>query len=475
MAEAQNPDICIIGGGAAGIAAAEAAAEANVPVVLVEKDELGGSNLAESVPAGALLAAASRYACLRDGPAFGLAAAPLQVNIARVFEHVHDVRAKAAARVSAERLTALGVTVIKAAARFRDERTVDAGDTAIRARRFIVAAGAEPRLPDLPGLDDIEVLTPRTVFDTPRKMNHLLVLGADKRGLELAQGFARLGVDTTVVDTGPALPDADPELSDLVLQRLRAEGVRIRDNVAIRTVARRRGGVRIIAATDGDAEAFNIDGSHLLVAAPRVAALDALRLNDAGIAHDANGIRIDKRLRTANVRVYAVGDCVSGPDAENRAVYQAGLVTDAALFGRRIAPDETAFSSLMRTDPALATTGLDETAARAGHKDVRVLRLPLNESDVALAERTTTGMIKVITTTGGQILGAAAVGREAGDIIAFWSLAIANRLNLRAVAGLSPPYPSRASASRQVAAALGGPSLTPQWQRRIIDALRKLG
>ena len=485
MADELKPDICIIGGGPGGIAVATAAANANVPVVLVEKGEIGGTELAAAVPSKALIAAANRYEMLRSAPAVGVTGAPLQVNLGKVYDHIRSVMDAVAANVSAERLTALGVTVIRAEARFTDRRTVSAGDTTIRARRFVVATGAKPSAPDLPGLGDVDFMTLDSAFDVARKMTHLIVLGAGRRGLELAQAYNRLGIDTTVIDEQAALADDDPELAALVLNRLAAEGVRVRDNARIVGFARRRGGIRVTlgeGAAEGeggseseDDDRIHVDGTHLLVATGSAPNIDGLGLAEAGIDHGPNGIRVDSRLRTTNPRIYAIGDVVAGPTAANRAEHHAYLVLKSVLYRLPIRDDVGAVPLIAFTDPALATVGLGEAAAREKHKKVRVLRLPMSENDLSQADRTTAGMLKVVATSRGQILGAAAVGRDAGEIIGLWSLAIANRLGISAMQQFIPTYPSRLDIARRAAASFDGPGLTPLWRRRIIEMLRKFG
>lgn len=486
MADEFKPDICIIGGGPGGIAVATAAANANVPVVLIEKGEIGGAELAAAVPSKALIVAANRYETLRSAPAVGVTGAPLQVNLGKVYDHVRSVMDAVAANVSAERLTALGVTVIRAEGRFTDRRTVVAGDTTIRARRFVIASGAKPQAPDLPGLADVDFMTLDTAFDVARKMTHLIVLGAGRRGLELAQAYNRLGIDATVIDDQAALADDDPELAALVLNRLAAEGVRVRDNAQIVGFARRRGGIRVTlgeGADDSNGEPgeeeeddrIHVDGTHLLVATGSAPNVDGLGLAEAGIDHGPNGIKVDSRLRTTNPRVYAIGDVIAGPTAANRAEHHAHLVLKSVLYRLPIRDDVGAVPLIAFTDPALATVGLGEAAAREKHKNVRVLRLPMSENDLSQADRTTAGMVKVVATSRGQILGAAAVGRDAGEIIGLWSLAIANRLGISAMQQFVPAYPSRLAVARRVAASFDGPGLTPPWRRRIIEMLRKFG
>jgi pyruvate/2-oxoglutarate dehydrogenase complex dihydrolipoamide dehydrogenase (E3) component len=474
MAEVLTPDICVIGGGPAGIALATKAARSAVPVILIEKSRMGGANLAYgSIPSKALIAAAGHYEVLRHGPAFGVTGAPLQVNFGKVSEHIRSVADAVAPHVSAERLAALGVRVIAAPARFLDRRTVLAGEFTVNARRFVLATGAVPAVPDIPGLAGIDYMTAESAFDITRKPSHLLVLGANSHALEIAQAYTRLGVDTTVIDSAPALPDDDPELAEVVLERLRAEGIRVRDRVALSGIARRRGGIRVTIA-EGEGE-VQVDGSHLLVAAGRSPNVADLGLDAAGVAFDLDGVVVDRHLRTTNRRVYAIGDVVAGPSAVNRADCQAERVLRAMLF-RLPVRDRSADAPVVTfTDPGLARVGLGAAEALKRDNKVRILRFPFIENDRSQAERMPAGFIKVVTSRRGRILGAAIVGHDAGEQIALWSLAIANRLGIESMLSFVPPYPARAEISRRVAETFYGPGLTPGWYRRIIEFLRKFG
>ncbi len=475
MAEQLTPEICIVGGGPGGVTAALAAATAHVSVVLVEKAKMGGANLAYgAVPSQALMAAASVHEALRRGPALGVTGAPLQVNLTKVAEHVAAVSDAVAANVSPERLTALGVKVIGAAARFVDRETIAADETTIRARYFILAVGSVPVVSDVSGIAYVDAMTADRAFDLGRKINHLIVLGASHQGLELAQAYARLGIHTTILDSGPVLPDHDPELAEIVVDRLRAEGIRVRTGVSIQSVGRRRGGIRF-TVNDPEAGEIAVDGSHLLAATGRAPAIDGLGLAAAGIAHDQHGINVDSALRTTNRRVYAVGDVVTGAARAARAAHQANAVVQRIVFGSRTRYDAAAVPLVTWSDPALAAVGLSETEARRRHGGVRVLRFPFAENDRAQAERAPEGIIKVVASRQGRLLGAAIVGRDAGELIAPWSLAIANRLQVGAMQSLPVPYPSRSEIARRVAASFGQPGLTSRTQRRIIEILRKFG
>lgn len=474
MSEVLTPDICVIGGGPAGIALATRAARNAVQIVLIERARTGGSELAYgSIPSKSLIAAANIHELLRRGSALGVTGAPLQVNLGKVSEHIRAVGNALAPHVSAENLATLGVQVIGAPARFLDRRTVIAGEFTINARRFVVATGAQPAIPKIPGLADIDYITPKSAFDITRKPGHLLILGANAHALEIAQSYNRLGVPTSVVDTGPALPEEDPELAEIVVERLRAEGVRIRDRAAITEIAHRRGGVRV---TIGDAEGeIVVDGSHLLVAMGRTPNIADLDLDSAGIDHNEEGIVVDGHLRTTNRRIYAIGDVVPGPAAANRADYQARRVLHSILYRLPWRGHLSEVPIVTFTDPGLARIGLSEADARSRDGKVRVLRFPFVENARAQIEHTTSGFIKVITDSRGRILGAAIVGHEAGEQIALWSLAIANRLDIGAMLDFIPPHPSRAEVSNRVAETFRGSGLTSGWRRRIIEILRKFG
>jgi pyruvate/2-oxoglutarate dehydrogenase complex dihydrolipoamide dehydrogenase (E3) component len=469
-----TPDICVLGGGPAGIALALRAAREAVPVVLIEKGRTGGANLSYgSVPSKALIAAADHHELLRRGPAFGVTGAPLQVNFGKVSDHIRSVGEAVALHVSVARLSALGVRVIGAPARFLDRRTVLAGEFTVIARRFVLATGATPAVPDIPGLADVEYMTPENAFDITRKPGHLMVLGAGPHALELAQAYSRLGVDTTIIDANAALPDEDTELATVVVDRLRAEGVRIRDRATISGVVRRRGGIRVTVVEAGAEIA--IDGSHLLVAAGRSPNVVDLGLAAAGIAFDNEGVTVDRLLRTTNRRVYAIGDVVAGPAVVARGEHQAELVLRSILYRLPKRGLATDIPVVTFTDPGLARIGLSEAEARRRSDKVRVLRFPFVENDLGQIEHMPAGFIKVIANRRGRVLGVSIVGHDAGELIAPWSLVVANRLKIRAIARMVTPYPSRSAISNSVAQTFDEAGLTRRLRRRIIEFLRKFG
>lgn len=466
-----TPDICVIGAGSGGLSVAAAAAAFGVPVVLIEKGKMGGDCLNFGcVPSKALLAAAKHAQAMRVGMPFGVAAQRPAIDFVKVHGHVHGVIAAIAPNDSKERFTGLGVHVIEGEARFKDKETVAVGDAIeIKARRFVIATGSAPALPSIPGLDQVAYLTNETVFDLTVCPEHLVVIGAGPVGLEMAQAFRRLGASVTVIEAATPLGRDDAECVAIVLDQLAREGIAIRAGTSVLRV---EGGLKprvVIAAADKEE---TIEASHLLVATGRRSNLDGLDLAAARIKTGPRGILVNKRMRTSNRRVYAVGDVAGGPHFTHAANYHAGLVIRNALFRLRARADETIVPRVTYTDPELAHVGLTE--AQAGRR-IRVLRWPYHENDRAQAERETRGHIKVVTSQRGLILGATIVGAHAGELIVPWILAVTQRLNIRAFAELVMPYPTLAEIGKRAAVSYFAGGLTKPFVQRIISALRRFG
>src|SRR6185437_4488349 len=312
MAETLKPDICVIGGGSGGLSVAAAAAAFGVPVVLIERHKMGGDCLNTGcVPSKSLLAAGRRAALMRSAGAFGVTASSIDIDFGKVHDHVQRVIAAIAPTDSTERFAGLGVRVIKGHAKFKDRRTVIVGDDyEIRARRFVIATGSAPALPPIPGIDEGPYLTNETVFDLTERPDRLIVIGAGPIGLEMAQAFRRLGSDVTVLEAATPLAKDDPECAAIVLDQLEREGVIIRSGVKIVRVTHASGSVAVTFETASGEE--TVEGRYLLVATGRKPTTGGLDLDAAGIKHDGSGILVSKRLKTANRRVYAIGDVAAG-------------------------------------------------------------------------------------------------------------------------------------------------------------------
>jgi pyruvate/2-oxoglutarate dehydrogenase complex dihydrolipoamide dehydrogenase (E3) component len=472
MPELLKPEICVIGGGSGGLSVAAAAAAFGVEVVLVEKDRMGGDCLNYGcVPSKALLAAAKRAQALRTAASFGLIPVPPAVDFPGVRAHIRDAIDAIAPNDSRERFAGLGVRVIAGTARFTDANTVGVGaDIEIRARRTVVAAGSSPLLPPIAGLTDVPYLTNETVFDLTECPRHLVVIGAGPVGLELAQAFRRLGARVTVLDAANPLAADDPECAAVVLDQLVREGVVIRSGVTV-TRLERGSNVRVRIEAAGASDI--VEGSHLLIAAGRRPNLDDLNLKAAGIGYDPGGIKVNRRLKTTNPKVYAIGDVVGGAFT-HLASHHAGLVVRNALFRLPVDVSSAPIPAVTYTDPELARVGMSEAQARGRHRTIRILRWPYHDNDRAVTEHQTPGHIKVVTSSSGRILGASIVGAHAGELITTWTLAIARQLKVGAFADLVVPYPTLGEIGRRAAMSYFTPGLTNPWVQRIIGLLRQL-
>ena len=469
-----RPDICVIGAGTGGLAAAAAAAAFGVSVVLIEKAKMGGVGLnSGALPANALIAAAERAQALRNGARFGVKPGRGDVDIAAVRAHVHGVVAAAAPAASRARCNGLGVRVIDGEGRFTDRGTVAVDGFAVKARRFVIATGSAPVRPAISGLAEVPYLTTETVFELMEYPRHLIVIGAGSTGLELAQAFRRLGSAVTVLEQGTALGDDDPECAAIVLDALARDGVVLRSGVTVSAV--RRVLARIEVDFTGADGKETIAGSHLLLAVGRRPNLENLNLDAAGIRYRPDGIVVDRGLRTTNKQVYAIGDVLAGPKLGHLAHHQAGLVIRHALFRIPVRSDRHAVPRVTYTDPQLAQVGALEAAARAKAGALRILRAPYFENDRAQASGVTNGHIKIVAGRRGNILGVTIVGAAAAESIAAWTLAITQKLNIEAMAGLIVPYPSYAEVGKRAAMTYFRRGLTSPLVRRIIGWLRRFG
>lgn len=467
-------DFCIIGAGPGGLTLAAAAAAFGQRVVLIEKHKMGGDDLNYgSIPSKALLAAAKRANAMRTASPFGIRGVEPLIDLAGVRQHVRDVIARLAPNASAERFAGLGVRVIAAPAKFADRSTVVAGDFRIKARRFVVATGSSPRIPELSGLTEVPYFTTESIFENAAPIAHLIVIGGGASGLELAQAYRRLGSRVTVLDAAQALGDEDPELALVVLTRLNSEGIVIREGVNIKRVSGERGRVLVDIETAEGAD--SIEGSDLLIAAGRKANVADLGLEAAGIKATSDGITVNAGLRTRNRRVYAIGDVAGGAQSDHVAADHAEVVLRRTLFRLHAKAVGRAAPRVVFTEPELAYTGLSEAEARAKYGRVNVLRWPYHENDRAQAERETDGHIKVLTSKRGTILGAGIVGAQAGEIIQMWSLAISQGLNIKAMTRWISPHPTLSEINKRAAFRYFATSPSNPYVRKVIALLAKLG
>jgi pyruvate/2-oxoglutarate dehydrogenase complex dihydrolipoamide dehydrogenase (E3) component len=471
LAEILTPDLCVIGAGLGGLTAATEARALGGSVVLIERDKMGGDYLnTGTVPSRALAAAAAHAHAVRTGVPFGIAADEPRIHTRKVHDAVQQVIAAIAPKEAAARIEALGATVIKAEARFLDGHTVVAGETQVRARRFVIATGARSVVPAIPGLESVPFFTSETIFDNTRKLTHLVIIGGGATCLELAQSYARLGSQVTVAAPGALLPASDPELAAVGLERMLSEGVDIRDGTQVAQVQPRSQGIGVLVRK-GERDEL-LDASHILVANGRAPNLESLALDKAGIRRskaDPASLEVSAGLRTSNHRVYAVGAAAGGEQRAHISAYHARLAVRNALLGLPVHADAPSIPSVAFTDPEIAEVGLTEPEARKRLGDgFQVLRASFADNDRARATRQAYGVVKLVVARNGRILGAGIAGDRAGELIALFSLAISRRMSVGDLANVPVPNATLAeSIGRLTAEYFRGRAIDPLVERMV--------
>jgi pyruvate/2-oxoglutarate dehydrogenase complex dihydrolipoamide dehydrogenase (E3) component len=467
-------DLCVIGAGPGGLTVAAAAAQLGRRVVLVERGRMGGDCLNFGcIPSKALIAAARLAHGLRTASDFGLAAAEPSVDFSKVTAHVRNVIAAIEPDDSQERFERLGCTVIRSTGRFRDENTLEAADYLITARRFVIATGASPKIPPIGGLATAPYFTSHNIFDNEIRPEHLIVIGAGPQGLELAQAYRRLGSAVTVLEALSPLGGHDPELSGVILDTLRREGVELLSPCKLGSVRQTPRGVSLLV--DSGADSREIEASHLLIAAGRTPNVGDLQLSRAGIAFSEQGISVDARLKTTNPKVYAIGDVIGGLQFTHVAAHQASLVIRNALFRQPVRYQPRHMPWAIYTDPEFAGVGLSEAEAVGQGQSPRVLRWPFSRSDRARTERRTQGLIKIVLDRKSRVIGAHIVGTNAGELIFPWAAMVAYRRSIAAMAGAVAPYPTLSEDNRRAALTNYRALASNLWVRRLIDVVSSFG
>ena len=462
-------DICVIGAGSAGLSFAAGAVQLGKKVVLIEKGKMGGDCLNYGcVPSKALLAAGAAAQNARDAEKYGVMATP-QVDFAAAMAHVKSVIAGIEPHDSQERFEGLGVHVIRAAARFTGPRKVEAGDTTVTAKFFIIATGSSAVIPPLKGLDTVDYLTNETLFDQTDKPEHLIILGGGPIGVEMAQAHVRLGAKVTLVDGMTILNREDADAVGVVRQRLEAEGVQIIENTLASEVSQ-EGTTISVTLSNGT----SISGDRLLVAVGRKANFDNLGLDMAGVETHDHGIVSDDNLRTSNKRIFVAGDVAGGKQFTHVAGDHASTLVRRLLFKAPAKKRDALAPQVTYCDPELASVGLNETAAKEAGLSVSVSTWSFDENDRARAEKRTDGFLKVVTTKSGKILGASIVGKGAGDEITTWAKAIANDDKIVAFTKMIAPYPTRSEISKRAAGAFYTPTLFSGRTKFVVKLLSLL-
>jgi len=456
-------NLIVIGAGAAGLVTAYVAAAVKARVTLVESGRMGGDCLNTGcVPSKALIRSAKAAHQMRHASRYGFADHEPEIPFREVMARVRRVIGDIAPHDSVERYTSLGVDVVQGRGKVIDPWTVeiaqpDGTSRRLTARAIVLATGAAPVIPPVPGLPEAGPLTPETLWDALADRDHpprsLAVLGGGPAGCELAQAFARLGSEVTLIEALPRLlPKEDAEAAGLVTGSLVADGVRILAGHGA-TAAGREGGVRWITLSDAAGAGLRVDCDEILVTAGRRVRSDGLGLEDLGIQADPV-IETDEWLETLCPGIYAAGDAAGPFQLTHAGAHQGWHAAVNALFGqfRKTRVDYRCLPATVFTDPEVARVGPTEEEARQKGLVVEVTRFPLARLDRAITDGATEGFVKVLTPPGrDRILGVTIAGEHAGDLLAEFVLAMRHGLGLSKILSTVHSYPTLAEAAKLTA------------------------
>jgi pyruvate/2-oxoglutarate dehydrogenase complex dihydrolipoamide dehydrogenase (E3) component/uncharacterized membrane protein YdjX (TVP38/TMEM64 family) len=445
-------NLVVIGAGSAGLVSAYIAAAVRAKVTLVEKHRMGGDCLNTGcVPSKALIKSARVLSTIRRAKEYGLKSASAEFDFADIMERVQRVVRTVEPHDSVERYTALGVECIKGEAKITSPWSVEVNGKILTTRAIVIAAGARPFIPPIPGIETVDCLTSDTVWDLRELPRRLVVLGGGPIGSELAQSFARFGSKVTQVEMLPRLlPREDPEFSEMVAARLRADGVDVRvGHKAIRFPDKN------LLVCEHEGNEVRVEFDALLCAVGRVANTRGYGLEELGIpVTRARTVETNEFLQTIYPNIYACGD-VAGPyQFTHTAAHQAWFASVNSLFGtfKKFRADYSVIPWATFTDPEVARVGLNELEAKERNVPYEVSVYGIDELDRAIADEEAHGVVKVLTVPGkDRILGVTIAGEHAGDLIAEFVAAMRHGLGLNKILGTIHVYPTLAEANKYAA------------------------
>ncbi|MGB9494919.1 MAG: FAD-dependent oxidoreductase [Azonexus sp.] len=451
-------NIVVIGGGSAGLVTAYIGAAVKAKVTLVEKHKLGGDCLNTGcVPSKALIRSAKLLSQMARSKEFGIDSARAEFDFAAVMERVQSVIKAIEPHDSAERYTELGVDVVQGSAKIVSPWEVkivhqDGSAQTLTTRSIVIATGARPFVPPIPGIEQVGYLTSDNVWDLRELPKRLVVLGGGPIGCELTQAFARFGAQVSQVEMGPRiLPREDPEVSELVAERFRTEGVAVLVNHRARAFVIEKGEKILIAELDGADVRIPFDA--VLVAVGRAANLTGFGLEELGVS-TGKTVETNEFLQTSFPNIYAAGD-VAGPfQFTHTAAHQAWYAAVNALFDplKKFKADYSVIPWATFIEPEVARVGLNELEAKEKWIPYEVTTYGIDDLDRAIADSEAHGFIKVLTVPGkDKILGVTLVGEHAGDLIAEYVLAMKQGIGLNKILGTIHIYPTLAEANKYVA------------------------
>lgn len=456
-------NLVVIGAGTAGLVTAVGAAALGAKVALIEKHLMGGDCLnVGCVPSKALIRAGRAVAAVREAADFGIRVPPgTTVDFGQLMERMRRLRADISPHDSAKRFTELGVDVFLGAGKFTGPDTIEVDGQTLRFVRAVIATGARPATPPIPGLKDVPYLTNETIFSLTELPKRLGVIGAGPIGCEMAQAFGRFGSEVFLLEAEHGvLPREDPDASEIVRAALARDGVKLLCCARELKLSQAATGVRVQVQSHDEGHDIELD--QLLVAVGRTPNVEGLGLEIAGVEFDQKGVKVNERLQTTNRRIFAAGDVCSPFQFTHAADAQARVVIQNALFKGRARATSLVVPWCTYTSPEVAHVGLHEKEARAKGIAVDTFTQELAQVDRAILDGQNEGFVRVHVRKGtDEIVGATIVAYHAGELISEITLATAHKLGLRKIARTIHPYPTQAEAIRKAGDTWNRTRLTP--------------
>jgi len=462
--------LVVIGGGPAGLVAATAAAALGAKVALVEREALGGSCLnIGCVPSKSLIRTARLYAEMRTAGHYG-ATRPdeIGVDFRAVMERMCRIRARISRGDSAQRLRAAGVDVFFGEALFTGTDALNVRGAQLRFRKAMIATGARPDTPAIPGLAEAGYLTNENVFDLNELPRRLLVIGGGPLGCELAQAFCRFGAQTTIAQGLPLfLPKEERDAAQLLSDALARDGIAVQLNTAAVSVRVENGQKVVELVSDDYRRTLTVDA--ILTGTGRIPNVEGMNLEAAEVDYDATaGVKTDDFLRTSNPRIYAAGDVCLEHQYTHTADASARIAVHNALFRGRTRLSALTIPWCTYTDPEIAHVGLYVREARERNIPVKTFTVPMHDVDRAITDGEEVGFVKIhVRERTDRILGATIVARHAGEMINEITLAMVAGMGLRMLARVIHAYPTQAQAISEAANACHRTHLTSTMRSKI--------